>query len=1011
MPTLAIANLLASSCAFAVDAAQSLSQLHHTAWTTSEGAPGDIQALAQTPDGLLWLGTGTGLFYFDGVTFQRFSPRPSEASLREDITALCVAPNGDLWIGTRFGGIHVLHIGKLSSFGLEQGLPKRTIQSIAVAPDGRIWAGNVIGPFVFDGRRWKHQQIELAPANAAFKNIVFDRYGTLWVGSSDGVFFLRQRSSSFERVAPPLSYYVLLDPSGSAWAEGVGFAANLTDKGPRSTLPRIRSSGDNFGLLFDRESMFWRTRSGAIERLPTADLVAQRGDSVQEFTVDHGLSGARPQTALEDNEGNVWIGTNAGLDRFRDNKLMRAGGGRLQIGDAALAVASDHAVWAGTDSYGLLNVSNDVQVMNVLNTPGVAGVTAIHRGRDGVLWLGGGGDILRSQDGRFVHVPVPFGGLKIPMQALVVDAQGDVWASETGSGVWRLHDRSWIQVDGVAGLFSGPALCLRADGNERMWLGYTDGKVALVDHGSVKTFGASEGVTIGNVLSIFRHGNDVWFGGNDGVMFFRDGRFHSLESTDPNALLGVSGIVNSANGDLWFNGASAIARLPASEIAALSADPLRRVSVEVLDSMDGRNGPAEQLRPLNTAISTPDGRLWFATTQDVYWLDPDRIHRNTVAPAVLIRSIDDGMTNRKAVNGLALPQGTTNLDIEYTATSLRMPERVKFRYRLDRVDKVWRDAGVRRRVDYVNLRPGSYRFDVIASNEDGVWSTTGATLSFTIAAAFYQQLWFEVLCLLAALACVLAFARMRLRQVAARVRLQVETRSKERERIARELHDTMLQGAQGLVLSFQVLADKLPRQDAMRQSMERILDQADDVIAQTRDSVLSLRTEASIDQDLPARLQEVVDELNAEGLVAATLHVAGSVTPLSEDVREDVFRIAREAMLNAFRHARARHVEVELSYDPLSFRIRICDDGVGIDSDTLASGVRPGHWGLVGMRERAARIGSELTIESGSGQGTLVTLAASDDHLYSNATAETAWQRFVKFTRVRMFRRPRADRR
>jgi signal transduction histidine kinase len=318
----------------------------------------------------------------------------------------------------------------------------------------------------------------------------------------------------------------------------------------------------------------------------------------------------------------------------------------------------------------------------------------------------------------------------------------------------------------------------------------------------------------------------------------------------------------------------------------------------------------------------------------------------------------------------SLPKYTTHVRIEYTAASLQIPERVRFRYKLDGLDKEWQDVGDRREATYTNLGPGQYSFHVIAANNDGVWNNTGATLAFSIAPALYQTYWFYGLCVLLCLGLLWLLYRVRIRQVSLQVRARLEERLAERERIARELHDTLLQSVQGLVLRFRAAVSRLSQEEPARSAMEQALDRADGVLAEGRDAVKQLRSAPGGDLELSRAIAAFGEELAREDPCYFHSTVEGMPRELHPIVREEVMFIAREALVNAFRHGAARQIEAETSYGDTELKLRIRDDGRGIDVDMLRAGGREGHWGLLGMRERAKRVRGTLTLWSKPGAGT-----------------------------------------
>jgi signal transduction histidine kinase len=498
--------------------------------------------------------------------------------------------------------------------------------------------------------------------------------------------------------------------------------------------------------------------------------------------------------------------------------------------------------------------------------------------------------------------------------------------------------------------------------------------------------GAKDGLNVGNVTAITIRGNHIWVSGDLGLARFDGKRFVPVSNTSGNAFGGVTGIIETQSGDLWLNGNNGISHIAAVEIEQAGRNSDYHLRAETFDYLDGVPGIAQQLRPIPSAMESSDGRLWFATEGGVVFVDSNHIFRNALPPPVTIWSLSaNGLRYSTQAPQLRLPVHTTDIRLDFTAGSLTLPERVSFRYKLDGFNQSWQEGGGRREAFYTNLSPGTYTFHVIASNNDGIWNSTGATVRFLILPAFYQTLWFYALCAIAVAALLTACYRMRVQHVSARVLSRLEDRLAERDRIARELHDTLLQGVQGLILRFQAATDIIPANEPAREAMERTLERADELLGESRARVKDLR-------DPTTGLVALADALAIEGEQFAGSHpvhfrvsTEGTPRQLHPIVREEAALIGREALANAFRHAHATRIEAEVTYGDTELRLRIRDDGCGIDPAVLNSGGPPGHWGLLGMRERAVKLNGQLQIWSTHNGGTEIDLRVPASVAYSEA--------------------------
>ena len=800
---------------YGIDRDRTLDQLYHTGWTYAEGAPGEVYALAQTTDGYLWLGTATGLFRFDGVRFESYKPQSGQAFPQRSVASLFAVPDGGLWVGYWYGGVSFIKNGTVTDYGKREGLPSDAVLAFARDRQGTIWiAAGEDGLARLEGSRWRKIGTDWGFAGQAY-TVFVDHAGTVWVGTPTTVAYLVEGGHQFQIAAQrllPIVRSVAEAPDGTLWMAEGGYGVR--------PVPLLGTNNGRSGpavlvgapaITFDNQGSLWITTAGnGIRRVPYPEHLHPpkiKGPSawqfhnseVEAFTQENGLTGDYVHCVLQDREGNIWFGTSGGLDRFRQSPVVTVPlqpisyRGALPIPSlhsfttSALAAGEQGALWAaGIGPQVLLKIRNDKIVTQLRDQP----IDCAYRDPNGVVWLATPSSVFRLADERLDTIgsklgavtynydgAVPAGqeqilrkldlptagGIAVSPQsrvkAITEDRLGRLWIS-MWSGTFRLERSSWTKLESLGGP-EGSATAEFTDSEGRIWFGFAN-KVAMLDGDRVRIFSGNEGVQVGAVMSIQEEGAKIWIGGEFGLEFFAGSRFHPVNPSNGSAFGGVSGIVADPGDGLWFSENRGIIHIPEVQLRQLGYGKVEFESFGLLDGLT-----AELRGPLASAsaLQTTDGLIWFATTTGVAWINPRRIVRNTVPPPVLIESV---IANRKKYNNstsLKLPPRIANLQIAYTATSLTIPERVRFRYKLEGQDKEWQDAGTRREAFYTNLDPGSYQFRVIACNNDGVWNETGAVLHFDVLPAFYQTITFKILCVLAVLAALWLLYRLRVRSI------------------------------------------------------------------------------------------------------------------------------------------------------------------------------------------------------------------------------------------------------
>jgi signal transduction histidine kinase/ligand-binding sensor domain-containing protein len=1007
----------------------SLFQLQHTSWTERDGAPPHITDIAQALDGSLWLGSGEGLYRFDGFTFERVRSVEGD-SPAPDVNSLLATSNGGLWIGTMLNGAILLRNGEVRRFPKFEGLPlNTTVLSLANDLDGTIWAGTALGLQRFDGSLWRNIGQSWGVPEMVQVRLELDSDGTLWAEAHEhGLFQLKRGSHHFERET---DIDILLRarffdqaPSGEDWAS-TSFGICPLAEAQKSTSCQhwaLRNKGNAPSpsvsayelLTFDRRGNLWMIPllGGGIRRVDAAAFrdafrPGHPEEKMESFTKREGLTSDRIHSIFRDRrDGSIWVGTEHGLDHFREAPFVPVFP-ELSTLDFGIQAQQDGRVWIGSSAGGGLWIASRGGKSAVTLSATI--VQSLYETQRGTLWFGTYAPLTVASirdgpnDGKTTSLPLsPELQSQLAVQSIAEDVRGAVWASFIPYGLAKWDGGDWIRNGGLTGLPEAWVVILNRGPDGRIWAGYMNGEVATIDGTSVRRYTAKDGLNIGPVAAILSGRSDCWLSGVNGLVRFDGQRFHVMSEANNRPFSGITGIALARNGDLWLNAFDGVRRVVAAELRQAEKNPAYAVHSDLYDLTDGLPSVPQRVRPFPTAVSSPDGRIWFGLHAGVVSVDPEDPGLNSPVPPVsIVRAIADGKTFNATTNA-KLAARTRNLEIDYAAVSLNRASRVRFRYKLETVDAAWRDAGSRRQAFYNDLPPGKYRFVVSASNGDNLWNEAGATMNMEVAPAFNQTTWFRSLCVAAFLALLFALYRLRLLYLTKQFNARLEGRVSERTRIARDLHDTLLQSFQGLLLRFQTAYALFDTRPADAKDVLGIsIDQTAQAITEGREAVQGLRVSTVETHDLAQDITTLGEQLAAEASSASSvgLHVEAEGTPrkLHPIARDEIYRIASEALRNAFRHAEAQRIEVEFRYDEQQLRLRVRDDGKGIDATFLTGEGYTGHFGLHGMRERAKLIDGKLTVWTAAESGTEIELIIPAARAYA-ASPRGSWfsKRFSK---------------
>ena len=949
-------------------------------WSSETSFAGEpIRAITQTPDGYLWIGTSKRVVRFDGFSFQ---PAPlSNPEFRNDpILGLTVDSGGRLCVLFWGAGILcyrdakgenlVLHNGaspiqiQVTASSLEKDgsmlvadiligilrihegvaevlLPRplfawsSLIIAMARTGDGKIWLGTLAdGLFsVSDGRT---TQVTAGLETNRIHCLLPVGEKELWVGTDKGVF--RGDGTSFRRVPLPPSaagaqvLTMLQDRNKSIWLGTTVGLLRIDPDGVLSSEATDSGNGSVNALFEDREGDLWVGGERGVERIRESTFVT--------YSVENGMAQQR-SPVYADVDNRVWFASAAGgINLLQQSQIQREEPAFLKHADIYSITGNQDEIWVGTQYNGLIRFQYRDGIRNVRTYTDADGVPensvySVYQGRDGAVWAGTlTGGVSRLKDGQFVSYTTANGLVSNTVSSIFQTRDGAIWFA-TPNGLSSLSGNKWTTYTVRDGLPSDTVNCLLEDSSGVLWVG-TSGGLAFVNSGHVQ---------VPRTTNYYLHEETL-------------------------------GVAEDKQGWLWIATSNRVLRVRADNLSrgTLSSDDIREYG-----PADGLND-AKVVKRDRSVVAGSDGRIWFSTDHGVLEVDPSRM---SVSSAPAIVHVEEVSADGKTIGMMnaRVPPRPQRITLSYTGLSLANPGRIRFRYTLEGFDHGWSEPVDARAAVYTNLGPGSYRFRIVARNSDGVWNGPETLFPFEVEPAIWQTMWFRTLCLVAITAMVLLAYQWRLRQMARQWNLRFDERLAERTRIAQELHDTLLQSFQGLMLRFQGANEiLLSNPSEAKEALEGALDRADQALTESRRAIQGIRTDPFSDHDLEHALRAIMNDLAADELLTkgkrptTSVVVEGKPRNVDPGVREEICKIAREAFRNAFTHGDAQHIESEIAFSNGFLRVRFRDDGVGMDAVVLKEGVRAGHWGLTGMKERAKRLRGQLNMWSKPGAGTEVEL-------------------------------------
>jgi signal transduction histidine kinase/ligand-binding sensor domain-containing protein len=946
----------------ALDPGRTLTQYVHRIWQVPPGLPqASIYAIAQTADGRLWLGTQQGLVSFDGVRFTTVALQSGVSFADVWVTALHEDRAHALWIGTDESGLFRLERGVVTRLTRRDGLPSGAVRCLFEDHGGRLWVCTPDGIAVWDGRLFQ----PFAPGrDRSWRDVIAvcqTPDGRVWIAHDDRqVDVWPPRAVGSDPVAAAIGNSAVramrCGESGEVW---IGTSNGLLGV----ASDRVRRMTTANGLADNLVLTLVESRDGALLAGTNNGFSRIRGADVESFRPRDGLSQSAVYALEEDREGSLWVGTGHGLNQFLDGRATPYTTSEGLPSNDTGPVLRDRAgtIWVGTIGAGLARFDGH-RFSRLTTRDGLDSnaVLALAEDRAGDVWVGTDRGLNRVHEGRVDSAWMSDRGRPHDrVRALATDASGALWVGTTrGVAVYR---------GGAIERHTGPAIAAIAQGADgSMYVAPEDGALEVYANGIRKTLDGGEALR--HVDAIYADADGVvWLGtSGDGLYSIDHGRISRYTVHDGLFDDSISAVLGDDRGRLWMACSKGIFSVDRGQLLRLRAGAASKVvstpysPTDVLRTIECKAG----IQP--AAFATADGLLWFSTTRGLLVLDSRNAERRFEPPPAVIEEVTVNGEQTDPAELTDLGPGRNNLSFRYTGLSFVVPARITFRYRLEGFDANWIEAAARREAFYTNLPPGTFRFLVSACDLEGDCGPAASSAAFSVEPRYYQRAWFIPLGLAGAALVGFAGYHLRIR----RLRDQFALILAERSRIARELHDTLIQGFSGITMAMQALAARLPP-SGERHALEQIVADAGTSLREARQSLSGLRSRPETGRGLADALAAMSRQLTEARGIRLRLQVDGWSGTLPPEVEYNLLRIAQEAVSNAVTHSGSRSVLITLDRTAARVRLRVEDEGSGFDS---AQAARAGHYGVLGMRERAAHIGATLDLRSAPGSGTAISI-------------------------------------
>ena len=954
--------------AAALDPRKSPTQYSRTVWTQEHGLPQDtIRAIAQTADGYLWLGTDEGLARFDGYEFTTFNKANGDLPANS-ITALAAGADGSLWIGTS-NGLAQYRDRQFRTYTTKSGLPDDAITGLYIDSAGTLWviAGVHLTRYQ-DGAFTTFTPGPDFPVTSV-RAVREDQNHDLWVAGFSGI--VKMTGGKFvtmidsAKLAGDIVTGMVVDREGNLWIAGsLGVMV-------RSPNGQIRKYDVHSGLpdllvraiLADGDGNLWVGTNSGLGRLDGNRFITVPGGDNQNRDLVRSL--------FEDREGNLWVGTNNGLSRLRDDIFTMYGKPEGLPSDEPNTVFQDHAgrIWVGFHDSGLMLLSKSGNRL-FTTEDGLPNneVFSIREMRDGDLLIGARGGMVRMHGGRFTRFVPPDPLARVNVFDALEDSTGRIWLATPG-GLNVLRGREYQSIIASEPLLISAIVTLSEGRDGTLWAGSYGKGLWRFKGDDRRLFTTADGLSSDQIRSLDEDADGtLWigtFGG--GLNAYRAGKFTRFTAKDGLLSDNVSNVSDDGQ-SLWLSTTRGICRIAKRQLAELAAGHrkvLQPLNYGVEDGL--RSAQCSPSYPIGGGgLRTSDGRIWFTTSRGLAVFDPRAADRRHLAPIVHLTEMRADERSVDLSHPARLAAGSQRLQIRYTAIHLNAAEQVRYSYMLEGLETQWISAGVRRVINYNSLPHGHYRFVVRAELPGG--PSSEQSYAFEVLPHFYETWAFRLLCVALLMASAWAVYQLRLQQIRYRFALVLE----ERARLAREIHDTLAQGFVGIASQLDAVAMCLPDDNSpARKFLDMARRMARHSLTEARRSVMDLRAAALEGQDLARALESGTRMWTAGSGVQLDVAVTGAPAELPQEMEQHLLRIAQEAVSNVIKHAGASKIDIKLHTEARKLDLRIVDNGRGFDQQGVFSSLG-GHFGLIGMRERAERLGGELHLASQPGEGTEV---------------------------------------